>query len=82
MKRVQNTAADRWTALFAAVTWGFTMWSRTSFAYYAPELGISASELGVVNFATSVGSMLGAVALCRIADRRGWDASTLSFRLL
>lgn len=39
---MQNTEKDRWAALFAAVTWGFTMWSRTSFAYYAPELEISA----------------------------------------
>lgn len=68
---------DRFLAVFAAITWGFTMWSRTAFNYYTDELGISATKLGIVNFMTSVGSMTGAVVLSRIADRRNARMQTL-----
>lgn len=72
----------RQLALFAALTWGFTMWSRTAFNYYTDALGINASRLGAVNFMTSIGSMLGAIILCRIADNRNCRTRVLGCGLL
>lgn len=73
---------SRVLALIAALTWGFTMWSRTAFNYYTDALGITASELGTINFVTSMGSMLGAVILCRIADNRNFRTQILGTGLL
>lgn len=77
-----KTGSGRLLALFSALTWGFTMWSRTAFNYYTEGLGISASQLGIVNTATSIGSMLGAVLLCRYADKKNLRIETLGSGLI
>lgn len=79
---MHKRSSGRAFAFFAALTWGMTMWSRTAFNYYTDELGISAFQLGTVNFMTSLGSMCGAMALCRYADRKGRRMETLGGGLL
>ena len=80
--RSSKIGSGRLLALLAALTWGFSMWSRTAFNYYADGLGISASQLGTFNTATSIGSMLGAVLLCRFADKKNLRIETLGCGLL
>ncbi len=74
--------SDRLFSLFAALTWGFTMWSRTAFNYYTSELGLSASDAGMVNFVTSIGCTISAIVLSKLADKKGWHKQVLAVGLI